>query len=176
MRPFPRLTYANVMATIAVFFSLGGSALAAKHYLITSTNQVSPKVLKKLKGATGPQGTKGDTGTAGDRGPAGIAGAGGPPGTPGADGATGMSGYEVVVGNVAAGSQTGFNVADSTATCPGSKRVVGGGFMSGANNVDVYTVYSQPDLAGTAWFVRTAKPTTTPYTTTAYAICVTVAA
>ena len=48
--------------------------------------------------------------------------------------------------------------------------------MTGSNNADVYNVYSQPDLAGTAWFVRTAKPTTTPYTTTAYAICVTVAA
>jgi hypothetical protein len=87
-----------------------------------------------------------------------------------------MSGYEVVTGNVAAGSQTGFNIADSTATCPGGKRVVGGGFTTAANNADVYTVYSQPDLNGTGWFVRTAKPTTTPYSTTAYAICVTVTA
>jgi hypothetical protein len=87
-----------------------------------------------------------------------------------------MSGYEVVTGNVAAGTQTGFNVADSTATCPGSKRVVGGGFLAGSNNADVYTVFSQPNLGGTAWFVRTTKPTTTAYTTTAYAICVTVTA
>jgi hypothetical protein len=44
------LSYANVVATIALVFAMSGSALAAKHYLITSTNQISPKVLKKLAG------------------------------------------------------------------------------------------------------------------------------
>ena len=30
------LTYANVMATVAVVFAMGGSAVAANHYLISS--------------------------------------------------------------------------------------------------------------------------------------------
>src|SRR5438876_8031642 len=44
-----RLTYANVAATLALVFSMTGGALAAKHYLINSTSQINPKVLKKLK-------------------------------------------------------------------------------------------------------------------------------
>jgi hypothetical protein len=32
------LSYANVVATMALVFAMSGSALAAKHYLITSTS------------------------------------------------------------------------------------------------------------------------------------------
>jgi hypothetical protein len=98
----PRLTYANVAATLALVFAMGGSAVAATHYLITSTKQISPKVLKELKaagkpgpagaggatgatganGANGAPGTKGEAGEAGPRGEAGpkgdIGNAGGP--------------------------------------------------------------------------------------------------
>ena len=48
-----RLTYANVAATLALVLAMSGGALAASHYLINSTKQINPKVLKKLKGATG---------------------------------------------------------------------------------------------------------------------------
>ena len=68
-----RVTYANVAATIALFLSLGGSALAAKHYLITSTKQISPKVLHKLKGKPGKAGPVGATGAAGPAGAPGSA-------------------------------------------------------------------------------------------------------
>lgn len=64
----PKLTYANVAATLALVFSMTGSAIAAHHYLITSTKQISPKVIKALKGNKGPQGPKGETGTKGERG------------------------------------------------------------------------------------------------------------
>jgi hypothetical protein len=73
-----RLTYANVAATLALVFSMTGGAIAANHYLINSTKQINPKVLKKLKGKTGA------TGKAGVNGAAGAAGAAGAPGTPGA--------------------------------------------------------------------------------------------
>lgn len=78
-----RLTYANVTATLALVFAMSGGALAANHYLIHSTRQISPKVLKKLhgargrtgpNGAIGPQGVKGDTGGRGPRGPEGAPG------------------------------------------------------------------------------------------------------
>ena len=45
------MTYANVAATLALVFAMSGGAPAANHYLITSTNQISPKVLKELKKA-----------------------------------------------------------------------------------------------------------------------------
>jgi hypothetical protein len=72
-----RLTYANVVATFALVFGMTGGALAAKHYLITSTKQISPKVLKELKskqgaaGATGKEGALGKTGATGATGAAG---------------------------------------------------------------------------------------------------------
>ena len=50
-----RLSYANVTATLALVFAMSGGALAANHYLINSTKQISPKVLKKLTGKPGAE-------------------------------------------------------------------------------------------------------------------------
>jgi len=74
-----RLNYANVTATLALFFAMSGGALAAKHYLINSTKQINPKVIKALKG---------------NRGPAGPQGAAGANGTSGANGANGKEGAQ----------------------------------------------------------------------------------
>jgi hypothetical protein len=76
------LTYANVTATLALVFAMTGGAFAAKHYLINSTRQINPKVLKKLRGA------RGRTGAAGAQGKQGAQGA---PGAPGAQGPIGPS-------------------------------------------------------------------------------------
>ena len=74
------LTYANVAATLALVFAMSGGALAAKHYLINSTKQINPKVLKKLKGNTGKTGPTGKTGVTGAAGAAGAKGETGPAG------------------------------------------------------------------------------------------------
>jgi hypothetical protein len=70
-----RFTYANVAATLALIFSMSGGALAASHYLINSTKQINPKVLKKLTGKTGAAGLAGKQGPTGKEGPAGKEGA-----------------------------------------------------------------------------------------------------
>ncbi len=44
-----RFSYANVAATLALVFSMSGGALAAKHYLLSSTRQISPAVLRSLE-------------------------------------------------------------------------------------------------------------------------------
>lgn len=94
-----RLTYANVMATIAVFLALGGGAYAASQL---PRNSVSAKQIKKnavssakvkdgsllAKDFRAGQLPAGQTGPAGPAGPAGHDGSPGTPGQPGKDGAS----------------------------------------------------------------------------------------
>jgi hypothetical protein len=81
-----RFTYANVAATLALVFAMSGGALAANHYLIHSTKQISPKVLKKLRGRTGKTGKTGATGKPGAPAKEGAPGKEGPQGKEGAEG------------------------------------------------------------------------------------------
>lgn len=90
-----RFTYANVAVTLALVFAMSGGAYAASRYVVTSTRQISPKVLKALKGhagANGAQGAAGPTGPAGATGPAGLAGQQGPAGQAGKEGPPGKNG------------------------------------------------------------------------------------
>ncbi len=112
------LTYANVVATMALAFAMGGSALAADQfaspaktkskeftapptskefsYLITSISQISPRVqaeLKAIEGA-GPAGPAGKTGAPGAPGASGSQGTPGLSGTPGPQGIEGVQGKE----------------------------------------------------------------------------------
>jgi hypothetical protein len=82
-----RLSYANVTATLALVFAMSGGAMAANHYLISSTKQISPKVLKKLKGNAGAPGTNGAPGATGATGPQGKEGTQGKEGKEGKEGA-----------------------------------------------------------------------------------------
>jgi len=85
------ISYANVAATLALVFAMSGGALAASHYLINSTKQINPKVLKKLKGNAGPKGLTGLNGATGATGTTGLKGETGAAGSKGETGATGPS-------------------------------------------------------------------------------------
>ena len=85
-----RFTYANVAMTLALVFAMTGGAYAASKYVITSTKQISPKVLKAL---TGKPGTKGAAGPSGATGPAGSKGETGAAGTNGKNGTNGTTGF-----------------------------------------------------------------------------------
>jgi hypothetical protein len=87
-----RLSYANVVSTMALVFAMSGGAMAANHYLVTSTKQVSPKVLKALRGKTGKTGSGGLQGATGPQGPPGPAGKGGSDGSQGVEGKAGADG------------------------------------------------------------------------------------
>jgi hypothetical protein len=89
-----RLTYANVVVTLALCFAMSGGAYAANKYLITSTKQISPKVLKSLKGSNGKNGAAGPAGPAGSAGPGGTAGSVGATGPKGETGKEGIAGKE----------------------------------------------------------------------------------
>jgi hypothetical protein len=68
---------AMIVACLALFAASTGTSIAARHYLITSTKQIKPSVIKKLHGAKGAKGAKGAAGAAGVAGAAGAKGAAG---------------------------------------------------------------------------------------------------
>src|ERR1039458_8720993 len=92
------------VAWLALLFSMTGTGIAASRYIITSTSQIKPSVLKKLEkpgprgapsiggvqvvGVQGPQGPSGVVGVQGPQGPSGVAGTG----SVGSQGPTGATG------------------------------------------------------------------------------------
>jgi Collagen triple helix repeat (20 copies) len=96
-----RMTFANVALTVALVFAMSGGALAAKKYLITSTSQIKPSVLKSLQGKAGPagvQGPQGPAGLKGENGSNGTNGVNGKEGTAGKEGPTGPTGHAGPIG------------------------------------------------------------------------------
>lgn len=122
-----RLTYTNVAMTLALVFAMSGGAYAASKVLITSTKQISPKVLKALAGKPGKPGP------AGAQGPAGPTGAAGPAGAKGENGLAGKEGPEGKEGK--AGTSVASSVEPKGANCKegGSKFVAGGGTTYACN-------------------------------------------
>ena len=87
----PKLTYANVMATIAVFIALGGSAYAATQL---AKNSVGPKQLK----ANAVSGEKVKDGSLSPKDFTGVLGTPGAPGAPGEKGEKGDRGEPADMG------------------------------------------------------------------------------
>ncbi len=95
----------NIVAWLALFVALSGTSMAASHYIITSTKQIKPSVLRQLRGA---RGARGETGAAGPKGTAGTQGATGGPGSQGPTGGTGSSGQNGKNGTPGTAGQDGL--------------------------------------------------------------------
>ncbi len=126
----PRL----IIAVMALVLAMSAGAWAATKYLITSTGQIKPTVLKQLKGAAGPKGAAGATGPQGPQGRTGPAGAGrrrlAPPGKDGAEGKEGKEGKEGRPGQTgftevlpAGKTETGTWAVNATATTHGENAI-----------------------------------------------------
>ncbi len=159
-------TYANVAMTVALVFAMTGGAYAASKYVITSTKQIKPGVLKQLQGkpgANGSQGAAGPAGPAGATGPQGPAGAVGGAGTKGENGAPGTNGKDGTAGvSVTSKEFTGvkgecedggsvFTAAEGKVTqaCngkEGSPWVAGGTLPSGRSEKGSWSAFGEPAL------------------------------
>jgi hypothetical protein len=115
LSPRKHLTYANVAATLALLFATSGGALAASHYLINSTRQISPKVLKRLKGNRGSRGPAGVPGIA-IQGPSGANGLKGARGEPGREGPEGLSALSTLPAGRSESGAYGIATPNSTTT------------------------------------------------------------
>jgi hypothetical protein len=127
-----RLTYANVMATLALFIALGGGAYAAVKLPRNSVGSVQIKngavtpqkvagsTRAVFRGQTGPQGPKGATGPQGPQGNA---------GPPGRDGST-----KVVERQTAKSTSTGSNDS-AVVQCQSGEVATGGGWDFDSGNV-----------------------------------------
>ena len=144
------LSYANVVASLALFIALGGTSYAAftitskqvrnnsltgadiKNSSVSTADVKNGSLLSKdfkrgqlVAGAQGPQGpagAKGDDGAAGPQGAKGDKGDAGPQGAPGADGATN------VVTRHSPVQIYGQYTAGAYAGCLPGEKVVGGGW------------------------------------------------
>ena len=117
-----RVTYTNVLMTLAVVFAMSGGAYAAGKFVITSTKQISPKVLKSLVGKTGPAGAQGKEGASGKEGTPGKEGPAGKEGAPSKEGKEGPQGPAGETGPQGPKGETGA----TGPTGPAGKNGVGG--------------------------------------------------
>lgn len=137
-----RFVRRNAIAIVALVFAMAGTSLAASRYIITSTSQIKPSVLRKLHGTRGPQGPAGALGPTGPTGPTGPAG---PVVTTALVEVTGPEGVvEAIEGEYS---------AESLAVCPAGDVVVSGGDYIDAS-LSPTTTASKPVKSGTrsAWW------------------------
>ena len=175
MRPGlrPRLTYANVTATLALFVALSGGAYAAT---ALPANSVGSKQLKKSAVGTSDLKDNAITGAKIK-----LASVGKMPAATNADMSTNArhaaaaAAVDKLTYKTAAASAPASSAANvATATCDSGQHVVGGGVKLDSPGIGVVND-SYPDAGGTAWTARVGNGSNgnnaAPFNFTVYAIC-----
>jgi hypothetical protein len=185
MRPGlrPRLTYANVTATLALFVALGGGAYAAT---ALPANSVGSRQLKKNAIVTAKIKNNAVTGVKlRDNSLAGAdineSSLGKVPSAAVADTsahASAAAALDTATYKTAAGTAAASSAANAaTATCDSGQHVIGGGVKLSTPGIGVIND-SYPDASNTAWTAHVGNATSgssaASLTFTVYAICTTV--
>ena len=187
-----RITYANVVATLALFVALGGTSYAVKQLgsgdirdnsirsrdvhdgsLRTQDVHNGGLLAKDFKRGQVPRGRAGPRGVRGLRG---FRGKTGKTGKRGKTGATGVSGLTVV----SADSPADSNDKAATAQCPSGRRAVGGGatLKSGPPTTIALGSSGPSGNPATGWRAGALEVnggTLDPWQLTVYALCAKVA-
>jgi hypothetical protein len=161
LAPFARLSPSVVVAMLALFIAMGGTASAAVSALITGkqikNSSITGKDVKDL--SLTKKDFKGRV--AGPRGPRGFRGADGGPGPPSPanlERAEAHTDYPTAA------------IGQATARCPAGKRVTGGGGKTDGSAVAITDSYPSDDM--TAWIVNAMRVSgSAPWRVTAYALC-----
>jgi collagen triple helix repeat protein len=130
-----------VVALVALFLALGGTGLAASRFIITSTSQIKPNVLRALRGTQGPPGAPGAPGSPGPPGAQGqgLQGLQGPQGGQGPQGAEGAVGPRGLTGEKGKEGPTGGEVSLEE-LCFGIELALAGGPPAGALHEALTTI------------------------------------
>jgi hypothetical protein len=183
-----RVTYANVVATLALFVALGGTSYAVKQLGSNDIRDNSIRsrdvrdnslgsgdihngslALRDFKPSQRPRGTRGKTGA---RGPRGRTGKTGKRGKTGKTGPAGISGVTVVSKDTARDS----NNKSGTAQCPSGKRALGGGAIlktgpPGSVAISDSGPSGSTPSGWTAGGIEVNNATLEPWQLTVYAVC-----
>ena len=111
-----------------------------------ATGAIGATGVTGVTGGIGATGVTGVTGGIGATGSAGVTGSAGAPGATGNTGATGATGSNGVSGLQLVSSSTTISSGVTTthsASCPGTKLAIGGGFITSHDSVDVKEAYLQ---------------------------------
>jgi hypothetical protein len=125
----------NAVAWLALFVALSGTSIAASHYIITSTRQIKPSVLRQLRGKSGSGGGKGEGGSNGSQGPQGTPGAAGPNGKQGEPGPAGKQGEAGPAGPPGLRGETGPKGEAGASGAPGATGAAGATGATGVTGV-----------------------------------------
>jgi hypothetical protein len=186
-----RLTYANVVATLALFLALGGTSYAVKQLGSNDIRDNSIRsrdvrdnslgsgdihngslALRDFKPSQRPRGPRGKGGPRGPRGLRGKTGKAGKRGKTGKTGAAGISGVTVVSKDTARDS----NNKSGTAQCPSGKRALAGGaILKTGPPGSIALADSGPSgstpSGWTAGGIEVNNATLEPWQLTVYAVC-----
>jgi hypothetical protein len=151
----PRPSAALIVAVIALVVAMGGTSLAAAHYVITSKHQIKPSVLKGLKGKRGRTGAIGPTGPQGATGATGAAGAAGKPGAMGKPGPKGDDGTSV---SLATASSTQCPAGGAVVSQNGQSVPVCNGAQGTKTDWTTYTMSPEAVSSGSSQVLLAACP------------------